>query len=99
MATRRGARALGLEDEIGSLEVGKRADVTVVDLRAPHHSPAGADLHATLVYGARASDVTQVFVDGRWLVAHRRLRSLDAAALTRDANGEARRLLRRARLR
>ncbi|MHB1844625.1 MAG: 5'-deoxyadenosine deaminase [Deltaproteobacteria bacterium] len=97
LATRRGARALGLEDEIGSLEVGKRADVVVVDLKKPHLSPQGDDPHATIVYGARASDVTYVYVDGRRLVARGALQTLDAASLSRDAAGEARRLMRRAR--
>jgi cytosine/adenosine deaminase-related metal-dependent hydrolase len=98
MATLGGARALGLEDQIGSLEEGKRADVTVVDLRRPHLSPRGADLHATLVYGARGSDVTDVWVDGRQLVKGGALRSLDAADLVRRSGAEAKRVLRRAGL-
>ncbi|HUB08313.1 MAG TPA: 5'-deoxyadenosine deaminase [Myxococcales bacterium] len=98
MATLGGARALGLGDEIGSLEPDKKADVTVVDLERPHLSPRGADLHATLVYGARASDVTDVWVDGRRLVAGGTLRTLDAAALVAAAPAEQARLLRRARL-
>jgi cytosine/adenosine deaminase-related metal-dependent hydrolase len=97
MATIRGARALGLEREIGSLEPGKRADVTVVDLRAPHASPAGRDLHATIVYCARASDVTDVLVDGRPVVRKGRLLTLDAAALARAAPAELARVLRRVR--
>jgi 5-methylthioadenosine/S-adenosylhomocysteine deaminase len=95
LATVRGARAMGLEREVGSLEQGKRADLTVVDLHAPHLAPAGADLHAALVYCARASDVTDVLVDGRALVRGRRLRTLDAAALSRAAPAEAARVLRR----
>ncbi len=98
MATIGGARALGLAREIGSLVPGKRADVVVVDLRAPHLSPRGDDLHATLVYGARASDVTDVFVDGRRLVAAGELRTLDAQGLARDAHAEAKRVARRAGL-
>jgi cytosine/adenosine deaminase-related metal-dependent hydrolase len=97
MATIRGARALGLEREIGSLEPGKRADVTVVDLRGPHASPAGEDLHGTVVYSARASDVTDVLVGGRALVRGGRLLTLDAAALARAAPAEVARVLRRVR--
>ncbi len=67
LATRGGARALGLGDEIGSLEPGKLADVVVVDGRAPHLVPGG-DAAATLVYAARSSDVRDVIVDGRVLV-------------------------------
>ena len=97
MATIRGARALGLEKEIGSLEPGKRADVTVVDLRAPHLSPAGGDLHGTIVYAARANDVTDVLVGGSAVVRGRRLLTLDAAGLARSAQAEAARVLRRVR--
>ncbi len=98
MATLGGARALGLEDRIGSLEVGKSADVTVVDLQRPHLSPRGPDLHATIVYGARASDVTDVWVEGRHLVDAGALRTLDARELVRRSGAEARRVLGRAGL-
>jgi 5-methylthioadenosine/S-adenosylhomocysteine deaminase len=97
MATIRGARALGLEREIGSLEPGKHADVTVVDLRTPHASPTGADLHGTIVYSARASDVTDVLVDGRPVVRGGRLLTLDAEALASAAPAELARVLRRVR--
>jgi 5-methylthioadenosine/S-adenosylhomocysteine deaminase len=95
LATINGARALGLQESIGSLEEGKRADLTVVDLSGPHCAPVGVDLHATLVYAARASDVTDVVVDGRVLVRDRRLRSLDAGALARAAPAELARLQKR----
>lgn len=96
LATINGARALGLQERIGSLEEGKRADLAVVDLSGPHCAPGGDDLHATLVYAARASDVTDVLADGRVLVRDRRLLSLDAPALARAAPAELERL--RARL-
>ena len=97
LATTHGARALGLEDEIGSVEEGKAADLTVVDLTGPHCQPAGPDPHATLVYCARASDVTDVLVAGRALVRGRKLLTLDAGKLAAGAAGEVRRLLARAR--
>ena len=97
MATLHGARALGLQDEIGSIEAGKAADLTIVDLTAPHCQPAGPDPHATLVYCARAGDVTDVLVAGRLLVRHRKLLTLDAGALAASAQAEARRVLARAR--
>ena len=93
MATVRGARALGLSEEVGSLEVGKKADIAVLDLSAPHFQPAGPDLHATIVYCARPSDVTDVLVDGRVLVRDRRLLTLDAGKLAAAASSEARRVL------
>jgi 5-methylthioadenosine/S-adenosylhomocysteine deaminase len=67
MATRAGARTLGLENEIGSLEPGKRADLIVVDRDRPHLAP-GPDPYSTLVYAARGSDVRTTIVDGEVLV-------------------------------
>ena len=67
MATRAGARTLGLETEIGSLEPGKRADLIVVDRDRPHLAP-GPDPYSTLVYAARGSDVRTTIVDGEVLV-------------------------------
>jgi 5-methylthioadenosine/S-adenosylhomocysteine deaminase len=67
MATRAGARTLGLEHEIGSLEVGKKADLIVVDRDRPHLAP-GPDPYSTLVYAARGSDVRTTVVDGEVLV-------------------------------
>jgi 5-methylthioadenosine/S-adenosylhomocysteine deaminase len=67
MATRAGARTLGLEDEIGSIEVGKKADIILVDRDRPHLAP-GPDPYSTLVYAARGSDVRTTIVDGGVLV-------------------------------
>ncbi|HEX4574192.1 MAG TPA: 5'-deoxyadenosine deaminase [Gemmatimonadales bacterium] len=68
LATLGGARALGLESELGSIAVGKRADLVVLDLREPHLHPSTGDPVSTIVYAARASDVRDVFVDGRPVV-------------------------------
>jgi 5-methylthioadenosine/S-adenosylhomocysteine deaminase len=67
MATIEGAKALGLDDEIGSLERGKRADVIVIDANKPHMRPR-TDPYTQLVFAAEASDVKHVFVSGQWLV-------------------------------
>jgi 5-methylthioadenosine/S-adenosylhomocysteine deaminase len=67
MATRAGARTLGLDHEIGSLEAGKKADVIVIDRDRPHLAP-GPDPYSTLVYAARGSDVRATIVDGQLLV-------------------------------
>jgi 5-methylthioadenosine/S-adenosylhomocysteine deaminase len=67
MATRAGARTLGLEPEIGSVEVGKKADLIVIDRDRPHMAP-GPDPYSTLVYAARGSDVRATVVDGEILV-------------------------------
>ena len=79
-ATREGARTLGLGDKTGSLEVGKRADIVVVDPRTAHVVP-WEDVYSTLVYSAKASDVTDVWVDGRRLLSNRRPTTLDRGAV------------------
>lgn len=63
MATREGARALGLDADIGSIEVGKKADVIVVDAGGLHQAPGG-DPYSRLVYACRASDVRATVIDG-----------------------------------
>ena len=95
MATREGAKALGLESEIGSLEPGKRADIVVVGLDRPHLAP-GADPYSTLVYAARGSDVRHTVVDGEVLVRHGRPVRLDPVEVAADARREAGALLARA---
>jgi len=97
MATREGARALGLADRIGSIEPGKRADVIVVGLDRPHLA-AGPDPYSTLVYAARGSDVRTTIVDGRVVVDRYRLEHLDAEAAVRHARTETRALAARAGL-
>ena len=77
MATIDGARALGLDDRIGSLEVGKQADLIVIDTRQPHLTPFYRPA-SHLVYAARGGDVTTTVVAGRILVENRRLTLLDA---------------------
>jgi 5-methylthioadenosine/S-adenosylhomocysteine deaminase len=84
MATREGARALGLEQEIGSIETGKRADLIVIDRQAPHLAP-DLDPWSTIVYTARGSDVRLTMVDGEVLVSDFRLERLDAAAVVAES--------------
>ncbi|MCF3124523.1 amidohydrolase [Streptomyces arenae] len=83
MATIESARALGLGDQLGSLEAGKRADLVVVDRDRPHLLPRH-DPFSTLAYAAAASDVRDTVVDGRVLMRDRALRTLDEAAVLRD---------------
>jgi 5-methylthioadenosine/S-adenosylhomocysteine deaminase len=94
LATLGGARALGLEKEIGSIEVGKCADLIVLDLDAPHAQPEDADLISRIVYSARAADVRHVIVDGRIVVRDGSLKTADLREIRRAANTEARRLRR-----
>ena len=79
-ATIEGARALGLGDEVGSVEVGKRADLVLLDLQAPHLTPVH-DVAALLVFAAGRGDVTDVLVDGEVVVRDRRSTRLDTPAL------------------
>jgi 5-methylthioadenosine/S-adenosylhomocysteine deaminase len=77
MATCWGASILGLENEIGTLEVGKRADIIVVDLRSPHLCPL-YDPFSAIVYAANGADVKDVVVDGKVLMKDKKFTTLDA---------------------
>ncbi len=92
LATLGGARALGLEAEIGSIEAGKCADLVVLDLDGPHAQPEDADLVSRIVYSARAADVRHVIVDGRIVVRDGVLKTADTAEIRRTANAQARAL-------
>ena len=76
MATINGAKALGLEDQIGSLEVGKKADITIVDMEKPHIAPVH-DPIGSLVYCARGSDVDTVIIDGRVVMEGGEVKTID----------------------
>lgn len=90
MATTGGAACLGLGDEIGSIEVGKRADIVLLDFSAPHLAPAGiADLASHIVYSACGADVSAVVVDGRVLMEDRKLSTLDEGAIMAEAEARA----------
>ena len=95
MATIDGARALGLADDIGSLEVGKRADVIVVNLNQLHAAPQ-ADAVSALVYSALASDVRTTIIDGRIVMHDRRLTAMNEGEVIAEANRETESLSRRA---
>jgi len=89
MATCIGAKAVHLGDITGSLEVGKRADIIVVDLDPLHNSPRfGRDpnaIYSQLVYVSKSSDVRHVFCNGRWLMRDRLLLTLDEVAIKQEA--------------
>jgi 5-methylthioadenosine/S-adenosylhomocysteine deaminase len=78
MATIDGAKALGLDRVVGSLEAGKRADLIVVDLGKAHVQPV-FDLPSTVVYASRAGDVSLTVVDGKVLWDGKRVTTLDEA--------------------
>jgi cytosine/adenosine deaminase-related metal-dependent hydrolase len=93
MVTVDAARALGLAEEIGSLEPGKRADLITVDLTAPHLAPANMPVWR-LVCFATGADVRDVVVEGRVLMAERRVAHLDEAAIIAEAEARAAEMLR-----
>ena len=92
MATSMGARGLGLSREVGSLEVGKRADIIVVDTRKPHLTPM-YNPYSHLVYAARGSDVSHVLINGRLVMEERNLLSLDLEDLLDKARRKSRAVL------
>jgi atrazine chlorohydrolase/5-methylthioadenosine/S-adenosylhomocysteine deaminase/melamine deaminase len=98
MITIDGARAVGMAADIGSIEVGKKADLVVVDLRRPQTTPSH-DLAATLVYQANGSEVDTVLVDGEVLLRNGRLSFLtpeEELLLYEDAQARSEKILRRA---
>ncbi|HEX8146095.1 MAG TPA: 5'-deoxyadenosine deaminase [Pyrinomonadaceae bacterium] len=84
MATLDGARALGLEGEIGSLEAGKLADITVLELGRLHTTPR-PEVVSTVVYAAEARDVRDVLIDGRVVLRDGQLQTLDEREVVAEA--------------
>lgn len=99
MATTGSAAALGWGSEIGAIEVGRRADLAIVDLRGAHLWPAFPfNLVAQLVYSASAADVRSTVVDGRVLMEDRVVTTIDADMVEELVHREARHLLEKAGL-
>jgi 5-methylthioadenosine/S-adenosylhomocysteine deaminase len=96
MATRLGARAMHLGSITGSLEPGKRADLILVDISPLHNSPRfrrdRENLYAQLVYAGKASDVSDVMVNGKWLMQGRKLLPFNETELVAAANEYARKI-------
>lgn len=92
MATIGGARCLNLDNEIGSLEVGKKADILLMNFDKPHLAPRH-NVVSHLVYAAKASDVDTVLVDGRVLVRGGEFTQLDSARVCHEAQRCATRLV------
>ncbi|MBK9715605.1 MAG: amidohydrolase family protein [Kouleothrix sp.] len=96
LATSLGARAIHLDHLVGSLVPGKRADIAIVELgrlhSAPRYTYASDAIYTHLVYSARAGDVRDVLVDGRWLMRDRRLQTIDEGEILRRAQAIADRI-------
>ncbi len=89
MATRLGAKALHMEDMIGSLEPGKRADLITIDLSPLHNLPQFKrdpdGIYAQVIYATKATDVRDLMVNGQWLMRERDLLTLDESQLPAQA--------------
>jgi 5-methylthioadenosine/S-adenosylhomocysteine deaminase len=89
LATIVGARALGMDRLVGSLEVGKRADIAILSLdtvhNVPHFDLSPDNVYSQLVYAAKSHDVRDVMIDGRWVMRDRELLTLDEAQVRSEA--------------
>ncbi|KAF8850851.1 atrazine chlorohydrolase/guanine deaminase [Acephala macrosclerotiorum] len=97
MATINGAKALGLQDSIGSLEVGKKADFVAIDMRKVHLQPYFSAVSA-VVYCATGKDVEMVIVDGKVVVKAGKLTTMDEEEVWKEADVRAHQILKRAGL-
>jgi 5-methylthioadenosine/S-adenosylhomocysteine deaminase len=89
MATRMGAEAVHLADQTGSLEIGKKADLILLDIHNLHNSPHFRNdpdrIYAQIVYAAKSTDVRDVMVNGKWLMRNRELLTIDIEPLLQEA--------------
>lgn len=85
MATINGARALGLEDEIGSIEVGKKADLILIDTNSANMTPQSTTSLSNVVYAANGSNVHTTICNGKILMENRRLTTLDEDEIYKKA--------------
>jgi cytosine/adenosine deaminase-related metal-dependent hydrolase len=94
MATLNGAEALGLQDQIGSIEAGKKADLILLNIKKPHLTPA-YNIVSNLVYSAAGSDVDTVIIDGKVVMQNRIVKTLDEEQILDEATDRGARLLER----
>ena len=96
MATCQGAKAIHLGDQTGSISSGKKADLILVDLQTLHNSPSYKNdpdsVYAQLVYATKSTDVTDVMVDGKWLMRDRELLTIQLEDLLPQAQALAERI-------
>ncbi|WP_026581695.1 5'-deoxyadenosine deaminase [Bacillus sp. J33] len=96
MATIGGAKAVGMENEIGSLEPGKKADLAILNLNDFHVYPSfGIDTISRIVYSATRADVETTIVNGKILMENRKLKTVDKEIVLKEANTSIQRLIKR----
>lgn len=91
MGTRGSARALGIDDRVGQIKPGLKADIALIDFRQPHLFPRH-DVVSHVVYAARAGDVHSVFINGRPVMLNRELQTLDEPRIFAEVNDRLERL-------
>lgn len=97
MATIDGAKAVGLENEIGSLEVGKKADLAILNLNTFHCNPMfGTDPISRIVYSAMSSDVETTIIDGHIIMENRQMKTIDQTFVLKESEVAIKRLMKRA---
>lgn len=100
MATIGGAKAVGMQDDIGSLEVGKKADLAILNLNHFHAFPSyDVDPISRIVYSASRADVETTIINGKLVMHNRMMRTVDQAVVLREANVSIERLLKRTDIR
>ena len=87
LATKGGAKALGLDEEVGTLEIGKKADILLVETSSVNMFPVH-DAYAALVYSANASNVQDVWINGERVVDNKKLVNVSLEALKRELKVE-----------
>lgn len=92
MATKNGAKALGLDKEIGSIDTGKKADIIMIDLNKPHFYPIH-DVVAAMVYSAQASDVETVIINGKIIMENYEIKTIDVEKVFENIEKSINRLL------
>ena len=97
MATINGAKALGLEDQIGSIEPGKKGDIIIVTMQKPHLIPTFNPV-SHIAYAALGSDVETTIIDGKIVMDNRRVSTLDEERILQSATERAARLIERAKI-
>jgi cytosine/adenosine deaminase-related metal-dependent hydrolase len=94
MATMGGAAAMGLEHEIGSLEVGKKADIVILDLNDFHTYPSTeVDPISRIVYSATRGDVETTIIDGKVVMENRIMKTIDKSIVLKESNKSIKRLI------
>ncbi|MDD4169907.1 MAG: 5'-deoxyadenosine deaminase [Desulfotomaculaceae bacterium] len=97
LATLGGAKAMGLEKEIGSLEVGKKADLAMINMQNLHCAPnEGANIYSQLIYQVKSSDVTLTMIDGKIVYENSVLKTIDEEDIIDKANIAIKRVYRKA---